>query len=144
MAIKLFEYRETTVQTYLAPYIDLLPAAECCSDTELDPDEAVQRSIRPEWRSTRYGDWLHKVDGISYKEQSTVKGRTNPSRRFDTRRQQGSTINPRAKVCANLPEACYDPAFLQRYSAFELSTLGILSNSEHLDEAILAVEAVKI
>jgi hypothetical protein len=62
-----------------------------------------------------------------------------PNRRLDTRRAEGHTVNPLAKVCANLPENCYDSAFLQNYDALERLELGISPSSARLDDALTAI-----
>jgi hypothetical protein len=139
MCTQLYEYRRDTLQEHLREYLDLLPSSDCCSDTEDDPHRGTQRSIRPEWRSVKYGNWLHEVDRLSYKHQSSVKLRMYSGRRLDTRRAEGHTVNPLGKVCANLPENCYDSAFLKNYDALERLELGILPSSERLDEALTAI-----
>ena len=139
ICIQLWEYWQATLQEHLGEYLDLLPSPECCSDTEDDPHRPIQRSIRPEWRSVKYGNWLHEVDQLSYKHQSSVKLRMCPKRRLDTRRAEGHSVNPLAKVCANLPEDCYESAFLKDYDPLEKLGLGILPSSARLDDALTAI-----
>jgi hypothetical protein len=131
-------YRQATVNQYLKDFVDLLPDATCCSDTE-DDSQGQQRSIRPEWRSGKYGEWLHKIDGLSYDHQSTVKLRLQAARRFDTRREEGNKINPLAKVCGNLPENCYDSEFLRGCGDLEKLRLGVINNTSRLDDALQAI-----
>lgn len=66
-------------------------------------------------------------------------GRPLASRRFDTHRQAGNTMNPLAKVCAKLPANCYDSVFLEPYDELQKQGLGITTNSSHLDNAANAV-----
>lgn len=139
MCTQLWKYCKATLQEHLPQYLDLLPTSDCCSDTEDDPNRPIQRSICPEWRSVRYGNWLHEVDRLSYQDQSTVKLRVHTGRRLDTRRQEGHTINPMGTVCAKLPENCYDSAFLGRFSPLEKLTLGITPSSTRLDDALTAI-----
>ncbi|EGG01461.1 uncharacterized protein MELLADRAFT_92162 [Melampsora larici-populina 98AG31] len=134
----LFIYRKSTVKRFLKDFIDLLPEAACCSDTE-DDSLGQQRSIQPEWRSAKYGEWLHKIDVLSYNHQATVKLRTEAARRFDTRREAGNKINPLAKVCGNLPANCYDSGFLRECGDLEKLRLGVTNNHTRLDDALQAI-----
>ncbi|EGG09119.1 uncharacterized protein MELLADRAFT_96390 [Melampsora larici-populina 98AG31] len=135
----LWKYRKATLQQHLPQFLDLLPDADCCSDTEDDPHRPIQKSICPAWRSVKYGNWLHEVDRLSYQDQSTIKLRIHPARRLDTRRQEGHTVNPFGTVCANLPENCYESAFLKHYDPLEKLALGISPSSAKLDDALTAI-----
>ncbi|EGF97348.1 uncharacterized protein MELLADRAFT_85849 [Melampsora larici-populina 98AG31] len=141
---ELWEYRRETLTRHLPEYLDLLPNADCCSETEDNPQVAVQRSIRPYWRSEKYGNWIHEIDGLSYDHQASVMRRLHAARRFDTHRQEGSTINPLSKVCAGLPEDCYDSTFLTQHNELARHSLRIISNVNHLDNALTAIAARRI
>ena len=99
----------------------------------------MQSSIRPHWRSEKYGNWLHQVDGLSYDHQASVMRRLQAARRFDTHRQEGNTINPLSRVCADLPVDCYDSAFLSQHDEVARLSLGITSNSARFDNALAAI-----
>ncbi|KAG0147454.1 hypothetical protein CROQUDRAFT_698630, partial [Cronartium quercuum f. sp. fusiforme G11] len=88
----IFDFPRETLQLYLSNFIDLLLSANCSSDTEINPDQAIQHSIHPKWQSEKYGNWLHQVDQLSFKNQSTVMGQPLATRRFDTHFQAGNTI----------------------------------------------------
>jgi hypothetical protein len=68
--------------------------------------------------------------------------RLQATRRFDTHREPGNTINPLAKVCTKLPESCYDSSFLSQYGEVQQVTLGMKSNSSHLDDAVASISAL--
>ena len=65
-----------------------------------------------------------------------------PTRRFDTRQADGHTVNPLAKVCANLPENCYESAFLKHYDALEKLELGIFPSSARLNDAFTKISTL--
>lgn len=125
---------------YLPEYLDLLPGHECCSDTEVEGTEPLKRSIGLPWRSAKYTTWLHQVDQLTFKHQSSVHGRHSATRRFDTARVEGNTFNPMAPVCSKLPEDCYDAEFFEKQlSDLDKLTLQIKPKSAHLDQALEAV-----
>ena len=109
---------------------------------KLDPCDHVD--VTPPYRP---GDTLNisiekkkeEVDQLSYKRQSSVKLRMCSKRRLDTRRAGGHSVNPLAKVCANLPEDCFESAFLKDYDPLEKLGLGILPSSARLDDALTAI-----
>lgn len=135
---QLYEYRLATVKKYLPAYSSLLPDSDCCSETEMDPDQQFQRSLRLTWRATKYGDWLHQIDRLSFLHQSTVKGRNKATRRFDTSRQEGESYNPLAPVCGGLPEECYTQDTLKN-DDLDKKALVIQPSSSLLDDAVKAI-----
>ena len=65
--------------------------------------------------------------------------RLQAARHFDTHRQEGNTINPLSRVCADLPVDCYDSAFLSQHDEVARLALGITSNPARLDNALAAI-----
>lgn len=135
---QLYGYRYATIKAYLPAYISLLPDSDCCSETEIDPDQQFQHSIGLTWRARKYGDWLHQIDHLSFRHQSSVKGRHMATRRFDTCRQEGNSFNPLAPVCAGLPEECYEQDILNS-GHFSKVGLEIQPSSSLLDDAVKAI-----
>lgn len=122
--LKLFGYREETVERHLTEEAkQLLPDADCCSDTEWDPEAIEYQSLGVPWRSQQYGTFLHGLDNLSYHYKASVTGPTAASRRFDQCRKKARLDNPKAPVCIGLPRNCYDPLFLSNLVEDELAAL---------------------
>ncbi|EGF97542.1 uncharacterized protein MELLADRAFT_114249 [Melampsora larici-populina 98AG31] len=82
---QLFKYRHDSFERHLGQEsLKLIPDADCCSETEWEPDQTKHKKVGLVWRT---------------------------SRRFDQCRVDTSDINPKAAVCCGLPQNCYDPVW---------------------------------
>ena len=138
---QLCKYRKQTLTTYLGEYLDLLPNPDCCSDTEDNHQAPVQSSILLTGGVKNMATGSIKLMGFpmiiklvwceDFKQQDTL----------NTHHQEGNTINPLSRVCADLPVECHDSTFLSQSQHDEVSrlTLGITPNPSRLDNALTAI-----
>jgi len=93
--------------------LPLIPDADCCSETEWEPEQIKHEKTDLVWRSQPYKSFLHLTDRLSFKYKVQVDGIRLATKRFDQCRIGGSTHNPNAAVCSGLPENCYDPVWYE-------------------------------
>lgn len=144
MVIQLFRYRAETIKRHLKTDSSLLlPNADCCSDTEWDPEALKYPRVGLRWRSQSYEDFLlNKIDGLSFSYKSRVSGLTQATQRFDQCRLPATYTNDNAAVCCGLPANFYDTIFLsslteeQKVSLQMKPPLDLRAISEEVDRCI--------
>ncbi|EGG04110.1 uncharacterized protein MELLADRAFT_65136 [Melampsora larici-populina 98AG31] len=108
----LFKYRRDSAKRHLdASWTELITDADCCSETEYEPDQIRYEKIGLVWRSEQYSAFLHSIDRLSFKYKAQLHGNRLAAQRFDQCRIPGSKYNHKAAVCCGLPQNCYDPVW---------------------------------
>lgn len=130
---KLFKYRKETVDRHLGPEASsLLPSAECCSDTEWEPDAIQHPTKGLVWRSVPYTGLHHQVDRLSFKYKSETSTLLLASQRFDQCQLEATSVNPTAAVCRGLPSNCYDSLFISSLTDEQRDSLDMKAPSSLL------------
>ncbi|EGG02642.1 uncharacterized protein MELLADRAFT_66212 [Melampsora larici-populina 98AG31] len=142
---QLFKYRRETFERHLGEEsLDLIPDADCCSETEWEPEEIQHNKVGLVWRSQQYASLLHSLDRLSYEYKAQVDGIILATRRFDQCRVDQSSTNPNAAVCCGLPQNCYDQVWYNNLNDDKKVKLNCQPPSDSLNSLANKIEQLLV